>query len=189
MKRVPQPSFLRRALALLILIPFSLPTLHAQVQQMNLQQMVDAAGTIVIGTAIWTRGGVDEHGDIVTYTSFLVEETLKGKPGSSLMIKQFGGETEKLSFRIEHMRYFIQGERVMVMLYPVSELGFTSPVGLSQAVWRVNADGTVDGISDEALHGLAPLMKKYGVKEEPVQSLRRGTFVSMVNDLLKGGAR
>ncbi len=159
-------------------------SLNAQVRRLALPEMVDQAGTIFIGTVAHAQGGTDQNGDIVTFTTFKVEQLIKGKAGATVGIKQFGGETATQGMRISHMRYFTAGERVLVMLYPVSSIGFTSPIGLSQGVWRVNANGDVEGVDLDALRGMGAMMQKYGLQSTTTQSVRRKTFVSIVKDLM-----
>lgn len=172
-------------LVLLLALVAGSQSLHAQVRRLALPEMVDQAGTIFIGTVTHAQGGTDENGDIVTYTTFKVEQLIKGKAGATIGIKQFGGETAPgKGMLITHMRYFTAGEHVLVMLYPVSSIGFTSPIGLSQGVWRVSANGDVEGVDLDALRGMGTMMQKYGLQSRTSQSIRRSTFVSIVKNLM-----
>lgn len=150
---------------------------------MTIPEMTSAAGTIIIGTVTQARGALDERGDPVTYTTFRVEQAIKGSPGATFTIKQYGGITPKVSMLINHMRYFRSGERVLVMLYPPSRLGFSSPVGLDQGAWSVDG-GMVQRVSDEALGGMSPTLTKYGLSLRSSQSIARGTFVSVLRDVM-----
>jgi len=165
------------------------PALIAQVQVLTLRDMSKAAGTIFIGTVTQAQGGTDEHGEIVTYTTFKVEKGVHGALQQGITIKQLGGETPGLSMRLEHMRYFRTGERVLVMLYPVSYLGFTSPVGLNQGVWSVADDGSILGVSDEALSGLDPILRANGITAQQTQSISQSKFIAIINTLLKEGGK
>lgn len=175
----------RGGVALLAVLLAAGSSLTAQVRQLGLREMVASAGTIFIGTVSGARGGTDEHGDIVTYTTFTVEEPIYGVAGRSITIKQLGGETSTISARLEHMRYFRPGERVLVMLYPTSKLGFTSPVGLNQGAWPVTTSGLITGVSGEALEGLGAVLRKYGASSQGNGSIGRSAFVAVIGDLLK----
>jgi hypothetical protein len=171
-----------RWLAASLLALTSLP-LAAQVRTLGMPEMVNSAGAIFIGTATDVHGGYDEHGDIVTYTTFNVEQPIHGLAGSTVTVKQLGGQAGGLTTQLAHMRYFTRGERVLVMLYPVSDLGFTSPVGLSQGVWSVSGS-QITGVSAAALAGVD--LRKYGIAGAS-GPLDRVKFVAMINDLLKPG--
>lgn len=183
-----QPSVWLALLSILCPLLFSSPLLHAQARPLTLREMVDAAGRIFVGTVIETRGGIDNRGEIVTWTTFQVEQTLAGQPASTVMIKQFGGEARGLSTRIPHMRYFTRGEHLMVMFYPESELGFTSPIGMGQGVWNVEPDGDIIGVTPQALQGLGPILKRNGVSSTSVSTISRTRFQGIIRDILKGGA-
>lgn len=180
----------RGIILLLPLLFFLSPSfLPAQVRTLDLREMVKSSGMIFIGTVSQARGATDEHGDIVTYTTFRVERALHGTPGNGTTTKQFGGDVGNMGTRLDHMRYFHEGERVLVMFYPVSSLGFTSPIGLNQAVWSINDDGTVHGVSDEILKGLGPLLQRHGLSMREMQSVPVTTFIALINDLLREGTK
>ncbi|MDB5034321.1 MAG: hypothetical protein JWQ98_1562 [Chlorobi bacterium] len=168
--------------ALLLLLCGSVLT--AQVRTLNLREMVGSAGTIFIGSVAGVSSGSDEHGDIVTYTTFRVEQPIYGGAAGTVTVKQLGGASGGLSTRLEHMRYFRTGERVLVAFYPISSLGFTSPIGLYQAVWNVTSDGQVLGVGDTSLGGLDALLRRYHLDRNG-GTVAASTFVSMIDDLLR----
>ena len=176
-------------LAVLALLVFTLPA-AAQVRTLGLQEMVNSAGMIFSGRVTEVRGGRDAHGDIVTYTTFAVEQGVRGVSGSWVTIKQYGGESDGLSTRLQHVRYFQQGEKVMVMLYPASELGFTSPIGLSQGVWQMTPAGMVLGVTSKSLSGIESLLRKHQVAvNAQTIAMSAATFTALVRDIAQGGAK
>src|SRR4051812_20205294 len=118
----------RAVVMVLAIVIVSRAPLASQVRPLGLREMVASAGSIFIGTVATARGGTDEHGDIVTYTTFTIEEPIYGVAAKAITVKQLGGEAGGMVTRLEHMRYFQPGERVLVIFYPVSSLGFTSPI-------------------------------------------------------------
>src|SRR5687767_246650 len=136
----------------LILFVLVLATLthssSAQVRSINLSEMAESAGIAFIGSVAASHSGLDETGDIVTWTTFRVERPIGFLPVSMVTVKQIGGTANGISNYLSHMRYFQPGERVLAMFYPTSELGFTSPIGLDQAVWNVTSDGRIAGVRD-----------------------------------------
>lgn len=168
---------------LLPLLALTATMTSAQVRRMTLPEMVSAAGTIFIGTVVEARGALDERGDPVTYTTFHVEEAIKGRPGTTHTIKQYGGVTPTTSMLLQHMRYFRQGERVMAMFYPPSRLGFSSPVGMEQGVWSVE-NAMVQRVSGTVLGSMPATMKRWGLTARTTQSIPMRVFVGMVREMM-----
>lgn len=181
MHNVPR---LKPLLLSLLLLSVAGP-LRAQVRPMNLQEMAQGAGSIFIGTVAEARGAV-ERGEYVTVSTFKVEQTIKGTLPSTYVVRQYGGQVGDRGMIVPHIRYFRTGERVLVMLYPPSSIGFTNPVGLNQGIWSVTSSGAIAGVSDEALKGLGWLVKKYRLGNGDSQTIARNTFIAMIRDLIGG---
>lgn len=171
----------------LLLSAYAVPVLNAQVRQVGLGEMIGAAGMIFSGTVTDVRGGLDEKGDIVTWTTFRVETPIRGVMPGSVTIKQFGGKSEKGTMYLEHMRYFVEGERILVMLYPPSELGFTSPIGMGQGAWKVSDNGNVLGFSPTLLKELKGLPAQYGVKPGISQQVPLANLIALIQAATNGG--
>jgi hypothetical protein len=98
-------------------------------------KIVQAAGIIFSGHVISIGSTVAAYGrhEASTVVTFQVEHALRGAvAGQILTIREWAG----LWNRGERYRV---GERVFLFLYPVSKLGFTSPVG--GAMGRFGVDG------------------------------------------------
>ncbi|MBC8144579.1 MAG: hypothetical protein H7X80_03270 [bacterium] len=174
-------------LLLFVLVLASLTdSLSAQVRTINLSEMASSAGIAFVGTVAARHSGLDETGDIVTWTTFRVERPIGYLPVSMVTVKQLGGTANGISNYLSHMRYFQPGERVLAMFYPTSELGFTSPIGLDQAVWNVTDDGRVAGIRDEALAGVESQLARHGLAMSASHDLPLNPFVSLIEELLQG---
>ena len=74
---------------------------------------------------------------IVTYSTFEVQEVLKGKVGATHTIKQIGGQVQGETNQTMGVPTFIVGESYILFLYGVSVSGFSSPVGLEQGKFNV----------------------------------------------------
>ena len=77
----------------------------------------------------------------------------------------------------------MRNERVLVMFYPVSELGFTSPVGLEQAVWNIGPDNQVYGVRPEILRDLGTEVARHGITMK-TGTIERTKFIALIRDLL-----
>src|SRR5207244_597483 len=115
-RRHVYPALFFIALALYIFIAiFVAPELDAQVRPLALDEMASSSGRIFIGTVTAVHGGLDQRGDIVTFTTFRVEQAISGVSDATMTIKQIGGSANGIETYLAHMRYFRQGEHLMVM--------------------------------------------------------------------------
>lgn len=100
------------------------------------------AGRIVHASVTDVRSGRDERGLPATWVTLAVKRTLKGTHDSRLVVKQFGVMEPLPDGTITGLpdmpRYRV-GDEVVLFLRPESAHGFTSPVGLSDGVYHVDA--------------------------------------------------
>ena len=176
-------------LVLLGLLFVSVLPLQAQVRQVDLREMVAASGMIFSGTVTEVRGAMDENGKIVTYTTFRIEKPIEGVMGGEVTIKLFGGEANGRRMYLAHMRYFSVGERMLVMLYPPSRLGFTSPIGMGQGAWKVTRDNKVLNVSGKVLQGLGTLLTKHNLQPRNTTSISLDTFTALIDDIKAMGGQ
>lgn len=112
----------------------------ATVLPLGLERLHGDAQSIFLGECLSNKVELDKQsGRVVTYTAFEVIEAYKGKPGRSLTIKQVGGDlpNSDLRTRVPGVPSFEVGKRYVVFLPPKSDLGFASPVGLSQGKFNI----------------------------------------------------
>ena len=110
------------------------------VRPLGLDEMTVASNTIFQGRCIENRSEREVNTKlIVTYTTFEVGETIKGKLGPIHVIKQIGGtlKNENASFSVEGVPTFAVGEEYVVFLTGVSSAGFSSPLGLGQGRFSI----------------------------------------------------
>lgn len=135
----------RILISALLALSIALPAQAMSVIPLDLNDIVANATTAFQGRCTANRTERDaQTGLIVTYTTFEVQETLKGQVGVTHTIKQIGGELAgnqgqvKIS-RVEGVPTFKVGETYVIFLYGVSTAGFSSPVGLSQGKFNVQS--------------------------------------------------
>lgn len=115
----------------------------ATVLPLDLVLLHGDAKHIFLGECLSNTVEMDQQsGRVATFTTFEVLETFKGRLGGSHTIKQIGGNLpgSDLQVRIPGVPQFEVGKRYVVFLPPVSSLGFSSPVGLSQGMFSVRPD-------------------------------------------------
>lgn len=154
---------------------------------MGLKEIVGIANRMFVGTVQSVRYGYDDHNDIVTYTTFKVDENIDGTSGRSVTIKQLGGIVNGLDTRLSDIRYFVTGEKVILTLYKESGLQFTCPVGLHQGVWPLSASNRVDNIPSYQLTDAAEVAQKHHIaaaaNQQKTVSASRSDFIALLKDL------
>jgi hypothetical protein len=108
---------------------------------LDLAALTDAADRVFMGKVVAMRSGRDGHGLPVTWTTFRVEESLKGALPETLEIKQIGTEAplaDGAIYRVPALPRYQVGDEVILFLHPDSAAGFTSPVGLGQGRFRIH---------------------------------------------------
>jgi hypothetical protein len=114
------------------------PLWAMSVLPLSLDQIVTDAGVVFQGICTGNHTETDGANNlVVTYSSFSVQEILKGSVGSQHTIKQVGGSTDVEGRRVSGATSFAVGEEYVVFLYGVSAAGFSSPVGLGQGQFIV----------------------------------------------------
>jgi len=141
---------MRRALRRIATVALLVPglALAASVLPLDLDGIIDRSGVAFEGRCIDTHSEIDPSSNqIVTLTTFEVKDALKGAPSNPYTIKQLGGEVGGVVNRIDGVPSFTVGEDYVVFLPGVSQLGFSSPVGLAQGSFSVKqqAEGRTVG--------------------------------------------
>lgn len=118
------------------------PAHGASVLPLYLEEMIDTSAIAFEGRCLGNRTERDAAtGLVVTYTTFEVRDVLKGAPAATHEIKQVGGSLpgEGLEYRVKGIPAFNVGEDYVVFLAGVSSVGFSSPVGLAQGRFGIQA--------------------------------------------------
>jgi hypothetical protein len=111
---------------------------RATVAQVNLNQLVDNAQTIVRGSIV--SAVVEPHPQFANLQTVVVTisvaKTLKGQAGATLTFRQFVWETNDL----RNGGGYHKSEEILLFLNPTSPYGLTSPVGMDQGHFRIFRD-------------------------------------------------
>ena len=198
MRTPPTPGGFRRAtlatLAVLLVALFPAVAPHAaSVRPMGFDAVIDDAAIVFQGRALENRSAVEASGEVVTYTTFQVEEPLKGPVGATHTIKQIGGRAGDRIYRVDGIPSFTPGQRYVIFLYGVSAQGFSSPVGLAQGRFDiVPRDGRLRGRQRARFPraaGVDPggrlpptVRARLGAKSSRVERLELGEFKRLVRE-------
>ena len=132
--------FKRILLAAWLAVFTALPAFATSVLPLDLGQIIDQAAVAFQGTVVDIKSGKDpQTGLLVTFTTFRVDDALKGDVGGTYTVKQMGGTDSAtgMTFRTMGMPSYTMGQSYVVFMHGVSSAGFTSPVGLSQGRFQV----------------------------------------------------
>jgi len=122
----------------LISLVIALPARAMSVLPLYLDEIVNDAAIAFQGKSLENHSELDpQTNSIVTYSTFEVQEVLKGEVGATHTIKQIGGKLQGKINQITGMPTFTVGESYVLFLYGVSASGFSSPVGLSQGKFNI----------------------------------------------------
>ena len=108
------------------------PAQASRVKARSLREMVASAGTIFSGRVEALE--FDQiRGLPVTRVTFRVDEGLRGAARGTLTLTFPGGvQANGFPYRVSGLSSFRAGERLILLTYPASPVGLTSPVGLHQ---------------------------------------------------------
>ncbi|MEQ1743522.1 MAG: hypothetical protein ABL869_13610 [Candidatus Nitrotoga sp.] len=103
-----------------------------------LDEIVNDAAIAFQGKSLENHSELDpQTNSIVTYSTFEVQEVLKGEVGATHTIKQIGGKLQGKTNQTTGVPTFTVGESYILFLYGVSASGFSSPVGLGQGKFNI----------------------------------------------------
>ena len=108
------------------------------VKQMNLEDVITSARYIFSGRCAGSESRYDaETGREVVFVQFTVAQMIKGEAVDEITFKM-----SKVAVDIGTVPTFTRGEEVILFLYGMSDVGFTSPVGLAQGTFSVLTSST-----------------------------------------------
>lgn len=124
--------------ACVLSLVITMPAHAMSVLPLYLDEIINDAVIAFQGKSLENHSERDlQTGSIVTYSTFEVQEVLKGEVGATHTIKQIGGKLEGEIHRTTGVPTFTVGESYVLFLYGVSAAGFSSPVGLDQGKFNI----------------------------------------------------
>ena len=148
----------RARLAVVVLLLLGLPAGAARavtLLPLDLPELTGRAERIFIGRVETVAAGRDANGLPAVWTTFAVEQPLKGFTGSPpdhVTLKQLGaafGGTDAPVVPHAVLPRYRAGESVVLFVHPDSTLGFTSPVGFGQGCFRIDEQGGVRTVEND----------------------------------------
>jgi hypothetical protein len=156
------------------------PVSGLSIREANLSEMVASADRVFYGQCLSEEIGVEPStGMRVKFYRFRVLDGLKGVgAGETLVIRQLAGATRG-PLNVPGMVQYRKGQRVLLFLHKDSRLGLTSPVGMSQGLFReaMRGDGERGFVNAQGNRNLthnlsASLASEMGVGSAEMEDLR-----------------
>ena len=124
------------AAALLISTLAAIDAVASSVIPLDLDQITAGAQHIVHVRCTKNEVQADATIGVVTVTTFVVLDRVKGRGTSTFTVRQVGGELNGVVADY-HVPKFAVGSEYVLFMPPASKLGLASPVGLSQGAFAV----------------------------------------------------
>jgi hypothetical protein len=108
---------LRIVLALALIVAIAVPAAATSLRKMELEELVDNADLIVLGTVAKVEfKPVGNRASVVTDATINVEQTLKGAAGKSVKVRVPGGKLDKKTLKVFGAPTFTEGDRYFLLL-------------------------------------------------------------------------
>jgi len=144
-------STMSRSLYLLFFTLLSFSATAASVVPLGLARMHGDADLVFVGRCIDSQVRFDASTQMpATYTTFEVQEVVKGEAARTHTIKQVGGDIpgSDADVVVDGVPEFEPGRRYVVFLPTVSRFGFSSPVGLAQGSFALRTENGKEMVSN-----------------------------------------
>lgn len=179
------------SILLILLINFLVlsPASASSVLPLNLQQLSSRATLIFYAEVISNNVKKDEQsGLIATFTEFKIIDLIKGKTGSTHIIKQIGGRLTSTgtTLRIHGVPKFETGNKYVVFLPEKSGIGFSSPLGLHQgsfSVLTINGEQLVSNgrnLAEQPAQNNSSIQIPLAVRTDKPTQARLDNFINTV---------
>lgn len=127
----------------------ALPAQAMSVLPMYLDEIVNYSAIAFQGKVLENHSEREfKTGSIVTYTTFEVQDVLKGEVGAVHTIKQIGGSLPGEIHQALLVPTFKVGQGYIVFLAGISDAGFSSPIGLDQGKFDIVKDSKGINVSN-----------------------------------------
>ena len=102
-----------------------------------------SANGVVLANCVKSEARIDEEtGLIFTYTTFKVDERLKGEYGDEIVLRIIGGTVGDISVSSPYLPKFTPNEDVILILGPNNTKGYPLLKSISRGILRVETDDT-----------------------------------------------
>ena len=140
---------------------------------------------MVLANCVKSEAKIDENtGLIFTYTTFRVDEKLKGEYGDEIVLRIVGGTVGDTTISSPYLPNFTPNEDVILILGPYNTKGYPVLKSMSRGILRVEADDTGTRYVVTPVDGLDILDPATNERSVSNNKVKLDDFIHSVNEIL-----
>jgi len=106
-------------------------------------ELAKTSKDVVVANCVKSEVKKDENtGFIFTYTTFKVNESLKGEYGDEIVLRMLGGTVDNITVKAADLPTFEPNEEVILFLGPKNTMGYPVLQSVSNGLYRISTDET-----------------------------------------------
>ncbi len=143
------------------------------------------ADGVVLANCVKSEARIDEDtGLIFTYTTFKVDERLKGEYGEEIVLRIIGGTVGDKTVSSPYLPQFTQNEDVILFLGPDNTKGYPVLKSLSRGIVRIETDDTGARYVTTPVDGLVIMDSKTSERAVNGNKLKLDDFIYSINEVM-----
>lgn len=147
--------------------------------------MARSADGVVLANCVKSEAKIDEDtGLIFTYTTFKVDERLKGEYGDEIVLRIIGGTVGDKTISSPFLPSFTQNEDVILILGPNNTKGYPVLKSLSRGILRVETDDTGTKYVATPVDGLEIIDSKTNQRAAGNDKVNLDNFIYSLNEVM-----
>ena len=144
-----------------------------------------SANGVVLANCVKSEARIDEDtGLIFTYTTFKVDERLKGEYGEEIVLRIVGGTVGDKTVSSPYLPQFTQNEDVILFLGPDNTKGYPVLKSLSRGIVRIEADDSGAKYVITPVDGLEIIDSKTNQRAISGNKLKLDDFIYSINEVM-----
>ena len=144
-----------------------------------------SADGVVLADCVKSESRIDEDtGLIFTYTTFRVNEKLKGEYGDEIVLRIVGGTVGDKTISSPYLPRFTQNEEVILMLGPNNTKGYPVLKSVSRGIIRVETDDTGTKYIATPVDGLEIIDSKTNQRAANDNRINLDDFIYSINEVM-----
>ena len=148
-------------------------------------ELARSADGVVLANCVKSEARIDEAtGLIFTYTTFKVDEKLKGEYGDEIVLRIVGGTVGDKTISSPFLPRFTQNEDVILLLGPNNTKGYPVLKSLSGGILRVETDDTGAKYVATPVDGLKIIDSKTNQRTAGSDKVNLDNFIYSLNEVM-----
>jgi len=143
------------------------------------------ADGVVLANCVKSEARIDEDtGLIFTYTTFKVDERLKGEYGDEIVLRIVGGTVGEKTVSSPYLPKFTANEDVILMLGPDNTKGYPVLKSISRGILRIETDESGAKYIATPVDGLEIINSKTNQRVVNGNKVNLDDFINSINEVM-----